>query len=78
MSLTTWYIQKLRRKKEEISRELQANNIDSYVLTETKKRKGNEKEKVYLYFYNVVDKSTRAKRGISKIRCRKPTERYVV
>jgi len=66
MRLGTWNIQGIRTKQTEVFKELKEKDIDICVLTETKKKgKGNEKIGDYIHFYSGVEKSARAKRGVS-------------
>ena len=65
-SIGIWNIQGLRNKQQEILSELIRLNIDIAILSETKKKgNGNEKCKNYIHFYSGVEKSERARAGVS-------------
>lgn len=66
MRLATWNIQGLRTKQTEVFQELKRHKIDICILSETKKKgKGSEEIGDYIHLYSGVDKSARAKRGVS-------------
>lgn len=66
MRLATWNIQGLRTKQLEVFQELKQYKIDICVFTETKKKgRGSEEIEEYMHFYSGVEKSMRARRGVS-------------
>lgn len=64
--MATWNVQGLNTKKKEVFQEIERMKLDVCVLTETKKKgKGNEQIGKYIHFYSGVNKTQRAKRGVS-------------
>lgn len=72
MNIGVWNVQGLRNKQHEVFKEMFDRKIDIAILSETKKKgAGCEKTKYYTHYYSGVDKSERAKCGISIIITRK-------
>lgn len=78
MNFGTWNIQGLNTKSEEVFRELNKLKMDIVVLSETKKKgQGSEMKGNYIHIYSGVDKSKRAKSGVS-LAIHKKLKRYIV
>lgn len=77
MNLGTWNIQGIRTKEVEVFREIEKSNLDITILTETKKKgTGEEYKHNFLHIWSGVEKSIRAKRGVSIV-VKKELVKYV-
>lgn len=66
MNLATWNIQGLNTKYNEVLKEVIQKDLDVIVLTETKRKgRGQEISGGYIHFWSGVEKSERAKGGVS-------------
>jgi exonuclease III len=72
MNIGCWNIQGISTKEKEVFEQLQEFNIDTGVLSETKKKgNGSEFKENYLHFYSGVDRDKRAKSGVGIVIHRK-------
>lgn len=76
MNIGAWNIQGIRNKQQEVFKEMNDRMVDIAILSETKKKgAGCERSKYYTHYFSGVDKSERAKCGISIIIRRKLEKR---
>jgi exonuclease III len=66
MIIGTWNVRSIRNKISEVTKELLEMKVDVAAITESKKKEvGNRIIGEYLHFWPGVDKSKRAKSGVS-------------